>query len=171
MDSFDDIAFNAFLKKHGCVLVVKIHPVEQAHICNKIVGSDNVVLLSDQLLAEHGTDLYELLNGADILITDWSSVFFDFLLLDRPIIFVQTDVEVYREHRGFLLEPIDDWMPGIKVGDQMELETAIFQSLRNPRRYAEHRHRILSLVHHHADNRSSERVWDFIEQLIQIAGR
>lgn len=45
-------------------------------------------------------DTDELLSVTDILVSDYSSIFFDFLLTDRPIIFYIPDVESYKEYRG-----------------------------------------------------------------------
>lgn len=52
----------------------------------------------------------ELMVCADVLITDYSSVFFDYLLLDRPIIFFAPDYSKYKRDRGFYLDY--DSLPG-----------------------------------------------------------
>ena len=48
-------------------------------------------------------DADELLSVTDLLITDYSSIFFDFLLTDRPMIFYTPDLESYRQSRGLYL--------------------------------------------------------------------
>lgn len=56
-------------------------------------------------------DIYEtqkILKITDILITDYSSVFFDFALLERPILLYQYDLEEYKEKRGLLINDISD---------------------------------------------------------------
>ncbi len=45
-------------------------------------------------------DTNELLSITDILVSDYSSIFFDYLLTDRPILFYIPDVESYKEYRG-----------------------------------------------------------------------
>lgn len=55
----------------------------------------------------------ELLVCADILITDYSSVFFEYLLFDRPIIFFAPDYRAYGKGRGFYQEY--DSLPGYVV--------------------------------------------------------
>ncbi len=55
-------------------------------------------------------DASELLVCADILITDYSSIFFEYLLLDRPIVFFVPDYEEYARDRGFYLD--FDSLPG-----------------------------------------------------------
>lgn len=52
----------------------------------------------------------ELLVCADVLITDYSSIFFEYLLLDRPIVFFAPDYEAYARDRGFYLD--FDSLPG-----------------------------------------------------------
>lgn len=46
----------------------------------------------------------ELMVISDVLITDYSSVFFDYLLFDKPIIFYAPDFDEYKEGRGFYLD-------------------------------------------------------------------
>ena len=45
-------------------------------------------------------DTDELMAATDVLVSDYSSIFFDFLLTDRPIIFYIPDLESYKEYRG-----------------------------------------------------------------------
>lgn len=165
MDSFDNQRLQRFLADNNSVLITKLHPVEQAFVNVQGLAHNNIYLLTDHVLLKHGMDFYELLNGTEILITDYSSVFFDFLLLDRPIIFTPTDIESYMATRGFLLEPYDDWTPGDKALNQAELEEAIFSALNNPIKYQDRREKIRSLVHYYNDGNSSERVWNLIEEL------
>lgn len=55
-------------------------------------------------------DTNELLSIVDILITDYSSIFFDFLPLGRPILFYAYDVEQYTAERGLYFSMTS--MPG-----------------------------------------------------------
>src|SRR5690606_5765020 len=47
------------------------------------------------LLVDHHVDVYPLLRSVDVLITDYSSGWFDYLILDRPILFYAYDLEDY----------------------------------------------------------------------------
>ena len=70
-------------------------------------------------------DINDLYIAADILVTDYSSVFFDFSNLGRPIIFYMYDLEHYaNEMRGFYLSL--DELPGPIVKD----ETALIDEIR-----------------------------------------
>lgn len=66
------------------------------------------------------SDINSLYIVADILVTDYSSVFFDYAILNREIIFFMYDYDFYRnELRGFNLE--DDELPGPIVKDEENL--------------------------------------------------
>lgn len=62
-------------------------------------------------------DTNELLSVVDILISDYSSIFFDFLVTERPILFYLPDLNEYKEERGVYFKP--DQLPG-PVTDQIE---------------------------------------------------
>lgn len=65
-------------------------------------------------------NINDLFKIADILITDYSSVFFDYLILERPIVFYQYDQEIYKDElRGFYFAVED--LPGEIVIEEQEL--------------------------------------------------
>jgi len=74
--------------------------------------------------APAGYDLYPILPMADGLITDYSSTYVDFLLLNKPIIFFPFDIDVYKEKMG-IHEEFWDLMPGPHVKTSSELVKAI----------------------------------------------
>ena len=98
------------------------------------------------------------------MITDYSSVYFDFLLLDRPIIFIPFDIKEYSK-RGFALEPYDFWTPGPKVYSLNELIKELKVFINNPEYYNKERKTVNHLVNTYKDGKSCERVWNLIEKL------
>ncbi|WP_426937197.1 CDP-glycerol glycerophosphotransferase family protein [Brevibacterium sp. LE-L] len=70
-------------------------------------------------------DIQELYLASDMLVTDYSSVFFDFSLLKRPICFYAHDLEKYRQElRGFYLDYSSE-LPGPIVENAESLYRAI----------------------------------------------
>ena len=68
----------------------------------------------------HYDDVNDLYAVSDLLVTDYSSVFFDYALLNRPIVFYMYDLDEYRsEIRDFYLD-LDD-LPGPIFTDEKEL--------------------------------------------------
>src|SRR5699024_9440692 len=54
-----------------------------------------------------GVDTYELLAISDVLVSDYSSLLFDFLATDRCVIAYVPDEEAYREERGLYFSPTE----------------------------------------------------------------
>nr|WP_129408529.1 CDP-glycerol glycerophosphotransferase family protein [Marinitoga lauensis] len=95
---FNEKEFIKFLELNNLLFIAKLHPNEENKIKIDING-ENFKLLKDKDLERNNMDLYELINGVDLLITDYSSIYFDYLLLNRPIIFTPVDLEEYRKTR------------------------------------------------------------------------
>lgn len=76
-------------------------------------------------------DINELYLISDILITDYSSVFFDYAILKRPILFFVYDIEKYRDQlRGFYFD-FERNAPGPLVKTTDELVDAIYDLEKN----------------------------------------
>ena len=80
-------------------------------------------------------DPYVFLKMADVLITDYSSIYFDYLLLDRPIIFFDYDLKEYLNDSRELYFDYDEFTPGEKVSNYHELKKAIFKSVNSDKEY------------------------------------
>ncbi|HEV2640954.1 MAG TPA: CDP-glycerol glycerophosphotransferase family protein [Actinocrinis sp.] len=70
-------------------------------------------------------DVTELILASDALITDYSSVIFDYALYDRPMLFFAPDTAAYGEDRGTYFD-LAERAPGPWTGDQ----DALFEALR-----------------------------------------
>ncbi|MBN2980620.1 CDP-glycerol glycerophosphotransferase family protein [Cohnella algarum] len=166
-EDFNHLRFKKFLERNNIALVVKLHNFEEQSFMDQAIQHPNIHLINDALLEEHALDLYQVLNAAGMLITDYSSIYFDYLLLNRPILFTATDLEEYRSTRGFLLEPYDWWTPGDKANSQAEMENYILNALEGRDSHDQQRKVIRNLVHHYQDGHSAERVWDMIRQFVE----
>ncbi len=107
-------------------------------------------------------NIYEKLNSYDVLITDYSSVYFDFLLLDRPIIFFPFDHEHYVSFDRELYYDYAEVTPGPKVNSWEEILNHLedFENLSNS--YKLERDRIRQKFHKYQDAESCKRVYEFI---------
>src|SRR5699024_1307753 len=68
-------------------VLLKVHPF----IYKKAVGNKKL----KKYLVEDTFDTNELLSIVDLLVTDYSSIFFDYLVTDKPIIFYTHDYKAY----------------------------------------------------------------------------
>jgi CDP-glycerol glycerophosphotransferase len=81
-------------------------------------------------LASQNIEVSELLSIVDILITDYSSIFFDFLPTKRPILYYVHDLEDYTQARGLYFDLHD--MPGTLCKSLEELTAGLSQQLESP---------------------------------------
>ncbi len=107
-------------------------------------------------------DIAELYLISDMLITDYSSVFFDYANLKRPIIFYMYDLEDYRDRlRGFYFD-IEKEAPGPIVKTEADLfesiESALEEGYQLPASYMPFYKRFCSLEDGEASKRVVERI-------------
>ena len=86
----------------GGVLLFKPHDSSEV----KVGAAEPLVVLPPD------ADLNAYLGLCDVLITDYSSVASDFLLLRRPIVLFLPDLDAYVRARGFALDPVS-YLPGL----------------------------------------------------------
>jgi len=158
--------FDSFLEKQNCKIILKPHPQEEALLIKyfKHYQVKNVLILKSLDLEKLGIDFYEVLNSGDMLITDYSSLFYDFLLLNKPILFTPIDVKKYEEDRGFLMESYLNYVPGPVIFDQNKLMYEISKNLVDKQDdFIDKRDWMLKFHHRYTDSNSSKRIYDFIK--------
>ena len=95
-----------FLRMKKMLLIIKKHPL-QTGWSQDTQEFTNIRYVSEAMLEKEKLQLYELIGISDALISDYSSVAVDYLLLDRPLGYVLADYEIYREKRGFVFDARD----------------------------------------------------------------
>ncbi|KRN33439.1 glycosyltransferase [Weissella halotolerans] len=96
-------------------ILMKVHPF----VYNRIKKIDAVA----NFLVNDGINANDLLAVTDLLVTDFSSIFFDFLLTDKPIIFFNPDAEAYQKERGYYF-PLES-LPGPSFSNLTDLATYV----------------------------------------------
>jgi CDP-glycerol glycerophosphotransferase len=99
-------------------LLLKVHPLTYQKI------KDNHQL--KKICVPNEFDTNELLSAVDLLVTDYSSIFFDFLILKRPIIFYLYDRNTYEEERGLYMDL--EKLPGPICVNSEEVLSAILKA-------------------------------------------
>jgi len=104
-----------------------------------------------------------LMLVSDILITDYSSIYVDYLLLQRPILFYQPDIRHFQEVRGLVVDPDNPLhMPGSKINklsDILEIDENDFQ------KYDLNASR--SFFHKYHDDKATERLANFLNSILE----
>lgn len=152
---------NSHLKEKQAVIILKVHHL-QAELPVFKRNYSNIMFLNDEELMQKGVQLYQFVAHMDALITDYSSIAIDYLLLNRPIIFTLDDYDQYAKSRGFYRSNVKEYMPGYQVYNRSEFINAIDSILEGKDRQKEQREKISILYHKYQDGNSSGRILDFL---------
>ncbi|MBF8723032.1 CDP-glycerol glycerophosphotransferase family protein [Pseudomonas guariconensis] len=150
---------NEHLNKLNVKLYVKLHFYYRSV---RVENKSNIIFVDD---AEISYDIYPLLSSAAILITDYSSVYFDFLLTEKPIIFAPFDHEAYLSKERELYYDYDSVTPGPKCSSWQEIINWIECFKSNPSLYSEERKSVKDLFHACQSGKYSENVYDKVSTL------
>ena len=96
-------SLNEFLIGRDYHIVYKPHPAQDVRTLTRMRLS-NIHIINDEYLHEQGVQLYQMIAKSSALITDYSSVYYDYLLLDKPIATTLDDVETWKSARGFAFD-------------------------------------------------------------------
>ena len=107
---FDDLCaeeLNEFLIKNKTILFLRQHPFYDAVIDESYLKQSHIKMFNSNDFSE----IMDYLVFFDKLITDYSSIYLDFLCLNRPIAFIPYDLDRYSENVGFSIN-YQDTTPG-----------------------------------------------------------
>lgn len=153
------VLLDDFLKENKIVLLVKIHHLQDLSFLRFVVLS-NIRFLTDDDLRKKGIQLYELIENANILLTDYSSVFYDYLLLDRPIGFLIGDINEYK--RGFIIDDPLNEMTGEKINNVEQLKSFLLKTLDGEDNYQQQRKELRDTVFKYQDGNNCKRLLDWL---------
>jgi CDP-glycerol glycerophosphotransferase (TagB/SpsB family) len=105
-------------------------------------------------------DVNEILPAVDLLISDYSSLAVDFLLCNKPIIYIPYDLGKY--HRGIILD-FYRWTPGVKVLKFKEFINVAQKYLDKPEKDSAERERLKEMFHQYQDGKSCDRILELIK--------
>lgn len=148
-----------YLVRNNVLLLFKLHHLQsELPVFNE--NFKNIVIIRDEQLRDRGIQLYQFVRYSDALISDYSSISVDFMLLDRPMIYTLDDYDEYSRSRGLFPPNAIDYMPGYHVYSIDQLENAIDEILAGEDIYRSDREAIISEYHTYRDANSSKRVLD-----------
>lgn len=135
------------LKKRDYNWIVKFHELMDMEIVAKYKGLQN-----DKFVVSDSTDILPLMSESDLMLTDTSSVAYEYLFFDKPIVTFNTKT---RHDKGINILKADD------------LEGAIIRALSNPAEFKENREFYISELHPYRDGKSSQRVLEAVNRVLE----
>lgn len=157
---------NEMLKKDEILLIIKLHPAEDDSKISKLELS-NIKLIKDTIFEKKHFCLNDLLTKMDALITDYSSVYYDFLLTGKPIGLAITDIDEYKEKVGLIFENYEKNIQGEHIYNFSDLKKFINNiANENDIKYKERIEKV-NLYHKYQDGNSSKRVVEILKKRIE----
>lgn len=156
------LRLDRFLGERNTVIYFKPHPAQDI---SGLVNADteNIRIVRDADLTAMDVPLYDLLAGSDGLITDYSSVFFDYLLADKPIATTTDDMEQWKQMTGFAFD-LDAFLD--EATTRVSTLDGLLAFLEAADDKAPGRKRIRELTNTYFDGDSAKRVAAFIREKI-----
>lgn len=147
---------DSFLQKEGFFMICKIHP-KQIKSINKAYLPKSITIFE----ANHKYGLAELMKVSDLLVTDYTSGYFDYLILDKPVIFNLYDRNRYESNRGLIFNHIESICAGEIIYNQNEFQDALKNINNNTEKYRDKRRDILYMLNDNLDNKTCNRIADY----------
>lgn len=145
------------LKNNNAILICKLHSLDK--------NSLDFDLSEEFYKMDSDSDVYPILKYTDALITDYSSVYFDYLLLDKPILYYSPDLKEYQEKcRGFY-EPYEKLTAGAITQTEEELFSAMQNVIDGVDNYTEQRKALRDRMFKYQDGRNCERIVEWVKSL------
>ena len=141
------------------MLIIKTHPMEDLTGI-KLMNKSNILLMTNSDLDKKQVMLYSLLKESNALITDISSVYVDYLLLDRPIGFTVNDMDDYKS--GYNVKDPLSLMPGKLINDFSDFLQFIIDVISGKDIYEEKRIEINALFNKYRDG-FSRRITEYFK--------
>jgi CDP-glycerol glycerophosphotransferase (TagB/SpsB family) len=158
---FDRQEMEKSLDRLNATLLIALHPFDSSPTPEALTKgtSPNIHCIKPM-------DINELLPEIDVLITDFSSVMFDYLLLDRPMIYTQFDFEEFLTGQRGLYFDYADVTAGHKAKNWPEVLDALFDILKTKRDpYSQERERVRKKMFNDNYENVNDEIIDYVRHL------
>ncbi len=153
-DIIDYIRLNTFAQKHNISIVIKHHV---------LANFKAIPNMSNIFVYDKRKDIYPIMSISDAMITDYSSIYLDYLLLNKPVIFYIPDFVEYKKADTSLRDDYIDITPGTKCESQEELHKTLIEELVDKRdNYKKEREDVLEFSYKYVDGNSSKRIYEYL---------
>ena len=158
---------NRIAAENKVLLVVKPHFAQDTSYIKRL-GLSNIAFIDDSFFENKDISSYEFIGSCDALITDYSSVYYDFLLCDKPIAMVWEDYEEYRMNPGFAYDMSFCAKGAEKIYDVNDMVGFISLVAKGEDRLCQERREIKNWANFADDGKNSARVVEFIIEKAEL---
>ena len=141
MEQFDFEKLNQWCVENETVFVIKRHFYHQKESVD-VSKYSNITDITGKSM-----DIQELLMDTDILVTDYSSTYIDYLLLDRPIVFYNFDYQDYLNTDREMYYDYEEVTPGYKAENFDQLMEEFERLIQGEDYFKEERERVCNFFY------------------------
>lgn len=160
-DSVTAQEINDCAKKNNVLIFIKPHFVQDLDYF-KVSELSNIKAIDDSFFETNGLTSYEFVGASDALLTDYSSIYYDYILCDKPIGVVWTDFESYKKSPGFAVDVNKVLKGAVKILDLDDLKTFISDLNYNNDQLKKERKEVREKIVQFTDGNSTKRVTNYI---------
>jgi len=166
-DAYEEFEkFCNFCSKNDIYVIFRPHPLFKIGRKLREISTKEGNLLIIDVLKEQETT--KLLAIVDILLTDWSSIYTDYFLTNRPIVYFDVDREYFCTPNGRGYGEISpDYRAGEITHKSNEVYNAIKRILVDGNRFKKEQMNLLKIIHGEVDGKISERVSRVIDKVLK----
>lgn len=154
------IEFIQVLERENILVILKPHLYQDLKYL-RFAESKYFKVVTQEMLYKWNANVYDLMKEANAMLTDYSTIAFDFMLLDKIIGYTLDDIDEYK--LGFSVDNVTHLMPGEKITSFKELEQYVEHVKNNKDVFLMQRKEICSLVHDYPDGYNSERICKLLD--------
>lgn len=163
---YDAGQIDSFLEEQNAYIFAKVHFADNALYAKDHFQLPKRMFFLDSFdLTKHLLTIYHIMDAFDALITDYSSVYVDFMLLNKPIVFSCPDMEQFRKDRGFVIDDPKLLMPGAICQSQKQLLQNLREIIGGNDQFRSMREEKMPFFHSHRDGGASKRILNEMEQI------
>lgn len=159
----DLLAIDRALKETGRTMYFRPHPVQELTLI-KQEAVEHIKIADDDFLREKGSSLYDWMAKAEAVITDYSSVYYDFLLLTRPIGLTMVDREEYFQKYDCAFEHVTEYIKGCYINSTEDLIKFIRTVAAGENLWLSDLVQQRELFHDKWDGKASERLYGYMKE-------
>ena len=161
---------NECLKENNVVLYLRPHPAQDVSVM-KIDNLSNIVIADSKFVNKKGVQLYEFLTETDALITDYSSVYYDYLMLDRPIALAVEDFDEFSSKWEMFYNTFDEFKENYKcpyLYTVDDLKKFIVDVATDNDEFEQERKAARNKFYTYPDNKACERLYNYMKKEYQL---
>ena len=147
--------------KDDTLIIVKPHFAQIKENIKKMELS-NIIFIDEDFFIDNSILPYQFVGACDALLTDYSSVYYDYLNVDKPVGLIWEDIEDFRKNPGVIDDFEDLMIGGEKIYNIDDLKSFVLNVSKDVDELKDERKKVHSVVNKSSKSDKTKCVTDFI---------